>query len=556
MKNFKINMNRPPLNDSDLSPKGDFNQLLKNYKALKAPFYKTAKFWIGSSATLVATIAAVLVYTNVIDTASDDFKFKSDSCINPPVDNADIKPDTYLVNAESDSTVVHSSGSQIHIPANAFLDENGNPVKGLVEVKYREFTNPADIFLAGIPMTYDSAGEQYHFESAGMMEIAASQNGIALQTNPAAIITVDMVSNNPEDKFNTYYLDTATKKWEYLEQVNYTGKKVESPVVAGDSSTVPFDTKAVYAVTPDDPEVAVKEQLVFANRNEILQLEKQKPIEPRKLDKNKHRFSISVDEKEFPEMASYNNLKFQVEDKSYDALKAKVLWENVEMQRIEGSVNYQITFSNTKEEYVVIASPVFDDKDFNEARKIYETKFADYQAKLTQKKADEAKLKADLEARAKEMEARIQKEIEEQVQRRKEYEGRLEQNNLVLRTFQVQRFGFWNCDQPCNLPKGANVVAKLVDAKTNEPLRIQTCYLVEKGRNAIFTYYVDGLANFRYDPGKENIVWAVMSDLKVAILKPAEFKSMQVKHGEMKLELTVLDRKFESSVEVKEYLGI
>ena len=72
----------------------------------------------------------------------------------------------------------------------------------------------------------------------------------------------------------------------------------------------------------------------------------------------------------------------------------------------------------------------------------------------------------------------------------------------------------------------------------------------------MFTYYPEGLKNFKFDPGKENMVWAVTKDLKVAIINADKFKAAQKANGQMQLELNVIDKNFKSSEEVKEYLEI
>ena len=543
-------MNRQPLTDADLNSKGDFNSLLKSYKAAKTPFFKATKFWFGTSAVLVASVTAVVVYMQLFMSAGTTLT-TAPAFIQPPIAAADIKPNTYIIDAGQDSNLTCNSGSKIHIPANAFTDENGNPVNGKVELHYREFHNVLDVFLAGIPMTYDSAGEQFHFETAGMIEIAATQNGKPLKTNPDALILVDLASANREDRFNTYYLDTVEKKWKYLTQKNY-----NEPTPISESDAAPASSPySKQLLAADAPAQQVIKQL-DATQKEIASIEKQKPVAPKKVNKDKHRFKISVDEKEFPEIAVYSNMKFEVDDKSYNPEKAKTLWENVELKRINGSTSYQVIFSNVKETYTVVAIPVFEDKDIKEATRVYEEKYKEYEAKLGKKKADEVRLKAELEARAKAIEEKIRKEIAEQAERRKEYDARLSQTDLFYRTFQVADFGIWNCDNPNRLPQGAVVVAQLKDAKTKQNLKIQTCYLVEKGRNAMFTYYPDRLNQFRFNPDKENIVWVVTSDLKVAIIKPEQFSAAQKTNGTMPLELTVIDKKFTSTEEAKAYLEI
>ncbi len=527
MKDYKINTGRGPLDDDDIERGKNFDEVLKKYQAINTPLFKTPKFWGSASAVLVAGITAIIVYSKLTSVVAPT------SFINPPIAAADIKFTTYEINAATGSTITHASGSKIHVPGNAFLNKEGKAVTGTVQLQYREFQKTSEVFLSGIPMTYDSAGQQYHFETAGMMEIGASQNGEALQANPSANITVDMVSNNGEDRFNTYYLDTAEKKWRYIAQTNYNAPIAQPDTMVGDK---PMEKS---------PELQNLQ-------TEIANMEKQKPVEPKKVDNKKPFFTIKVDEKEFPEIAVYNNLKFQADDKTYNPDKADINWSNVELKKVEGSKNYKITFSNSRESYTVNAMPVFAEKDYAGAMNIYESKYAEYQSKLAKRKADEAKLLADAEAKSKE----VEKQLADVAKRRAEYEAQLGQSDLVYRTFVVNNFGIWNCDYPNSLPQGENVLALMRNAKTGKPVEIMYCYLVEKGRNAMFSYSTSGLGNFRFNPQKENLVWAFTRDLKVAVIKPDAFKAAR-RHGrEMQLDLTIIDKKFTSTADVQQYLDI
>ncbi len=545
MKNFKVNRNQEPLGGNDLNPGKGFDDVLKAYQSMKTPFFKTVKFWFGASAVTLATVVAVVLF-NKHDQMPGNTK---QAFIAPPIAAADIQSTAYNVNTESDSTITYTTGSKIHVPAHAFLDKAGNVVKGNVELHYREFHKISDVFIAGIPMTYDSAGEQFHFETAGMMEIAATQNGEQLKANPSALIKVDIVSDNSEDRFNTYYLDTVDRKWKYINQKNYTANAVASATRNEKSSTLtPVKTKGGI-IPSGNPKLD-------ETRQAIVKLEKEKPVAPVKTTGGKPHFTISVDKKEFPELAAYDKLKFQVEDKTYQPEKSKILWEDIKLNRIEGTINYKITFSNSRETYNVVAQPVFEDKDYAEAKKIYDQKYAEYETALTKRKADEAKLKADMEARAKDIEAKINQEIKEQAARRAVYEARLDQTSMVFRTFTVANFGIWNCDCPSRMPQGVDVVATIKDAKTKAPISISNCYLVEKGRNAMFTYSAEGIKKFRFDPSKENMVWVVTSDIKIGVIKADEFKAAKRSGGEMVLELNVIDKKFTSTDDVRSYLEI
>jgi len=558
MKNFKINTSQPPLSEADIAKGKDFGQVVKAYKAAKIPFYKMPKIWLGSSA-LVAAGVAIFIVISKLTTPDLPTAF-----INPPMASADIKSTTYVLNAQADSTITYPSGSKIHVPANAFRDKKGNVIKGNVELHYREFKKPVDAFLAGIPMTYDSAGQQFNFETAGMMEISASLNGEGLQTNPDALVKVDMLSENKNDRFNTYYLDTIEKKWKYQVQANYNEPEkndlLQSDTIDGSQG---LQTK--------------EEQSVKHIENEIAKLEKQAPVAPKKADASKPRFSIKVDEAEFPEIAVYKGVKFQVEDKNYKEDKAGITWSDIDLKRIPGSPKYKITFINPDERYVVIAVPVFGDKDYAAANSLYNQKYNEYEAALTKKKEDAAKMKADLLAKEKaqreEARAEAKKDAEQRKQdlramteqeneSRREYMRQVAEQNLVVRSFVVSDFGYWNSDHPCALPPGTTLVKlNLIDSKTKAHLTVQACYLVEKERNVLFEYYPSGyspnnLSNFRYDSNKQNGVWAITTDNKIAVAKYDEFKTAKRKGNDLELEVTMLDKSLKTTEEVRHYLEL
>ena len=77
-------------------------------------------------------------------------------------------------NAERGETLEYHSGSRIIVPASAFIDEKGLPVRGKVDIQYREFNDHVDMFLAGVPKELD---KHQNLQSVAMMEIKGSQNG-------------------------------------------------------------------------------------------------------------------------------------------------------------------------------------------------------------------------------------------------------------------------------------------------------------------------------------------------------------------------------------------
>ena len=224
----KINIDRDPINGEEIASRMNFDQLLTNFPGyIKLPFYKTGWFitTVASVAVLV-TITAILFSNNntkeVIVSASppvtveNSITYNEDTpCIHPPVKKLDIPSDAYYCKNEVGGEFRHSSGSTIAIPKNAFVDINGNSLKGEIELRYREFHDPIDFILSGIPMTYDSAGTEYTFESAGMIEIYGYQNGKPVELADGKQIRIEMHPKDGSSRFNLYELDTSSGDWEY-----------------------------------------------------------------------------------------------------------------------------------------------------------------------------------------------------------------------------------------------------------------------------------------------------------------------------------------------------
>ncbi len=598
MKNFKINTNHQPLTPDDIARGQDFGQLMSAYKAAKPPFYKGTAFKI-----FAAGLVACIIGTAVFFALKDEAITTLSAFINPPIEGIDITYTTYQIDATKDSVVFYKTGSAIRIPANAFLDESGNKVTGQVELQYREFHTVQEAFIAGIPMNYDSAGQKMFFETAGMMEISASQNGKQLKPNPEAMINVNMISYNDAERFNSYYLDTVKRKWEYK------GKSIAELVALRAEETNQVDPK-------NAGETAINTNQIFTAPEEATKMPA--PVLPAKADISKPRFRIEVSEEEFPEIAVYKNVKFQpTADANYDPKKAKIEWTSGEIKRLPNSTAYEVVFSNATESYSVKATPVFEEKDINEAQQLYNeytianNKKVAKQEKAKKKKAEkdaqEAKnIQADKDAetklmqeeannaadlRIKQMEeasakaydnlaqrfkarqaaleasadaaiaeqerqyaaqmAIIERENKEYERLRTERETSQRNYELIYRTFQVSKFGYWNGDCAAQMPSGAKANATIVLPGSES---FSSVYLAEKGVNKMIVYYA--LDEFRYNPNAKNVLWGMTQSGKLFIMKPEEFAIASKTGKNITLHMQLIDKKFTNVAEVKSYLEI
>jgi hypothetical protein len=135
--------------------------------------------------------------------------------INPPVPALDPASEVRSIDAEAGAILRYESGSEVIIPPASLVDGAGQPITGSVDIAYREFHHAAEILLSGIPMAYDTAGATRQFETAGMFELRASQNGQPLFVGQGNLVQVRMASNTAEDNYNFYRLDEEARNWQF-----------------------------------------------------------------------------------------------------------------------------------------------------------------------------------------------------------------------------------------------------------------------------------------------------------------------------------------------------
>lgn len=524
--NYNIKRNKARLTDADIAKGQNFDSFMKAYNGSKPSFFKTPKFY----ALATVTVAIIAAGTWMVLKNDDSSVAQNNPAFIQPLFAGAENPDTtFLVDATRGGILMNSNGSVIAVPGSAFRDSAGNPVSGQVELHYKEFHDVAKIFMAGIPMSYDSAGAPWNFESAGMIEITAWQNGKPLKTNPDSLIKVAMVSNSDEERFNTYYLDTAAKNWKYIND------KQAFVFHAGDS--VAADTNAI-AVLPEPP------------------------VAPKVATKNAPSFAISFDQKEFPELVAYKGVRFEVDETQtpYNKEDKKVQWEDVVIRRVKGKDWLRVKFTAGTRETEYITHPVVDEKDYQAAYASWEKRNADY-LKLKQQRDDQEKQAAD------QKQANMEKQEQHRIwlndslarlasQRRAAASLQEEKQDLVMREFIISDFGIWNADCPEALPDEEQIFVKAVD-QNGTPLDANMYYLVEKGKNALYMYMASHMGTFGYDPAQENMVWAVTKEGKLAVLSVADFKNATASDKkEVTFKFTVGTDKLKDAAEARRVLDI
>lgn len=568
----KLNINRPEISSDEILKRKNFESVLKQHTPMSKPLFKNPWFFSGAIAVVVvaAAVATFLLKNNdaKLTNPTTDSQTLADSvaladfyaqqeakpCVNPPLAEINVPTTIYKVNAEKGATLEFKTGSKITIPKNSFVDGNGKLVKGNVELHYREFHDPVDFFVAGIPMTYDSAGVRYHFESAGMMEINAYQGNEKLAVAPEKSINIALASNYAGTNYNLYKLDTAVNNWACL------GK--DKVVSVAPKSAENFDDKTPNSVieTPEYKTIETKKETLLQEKEvklAALPTLTKEPLKPQQAKKNKYTFDLDVDAKEYPELAVYKDVMFEVgdENKNFNSSMYDVTWDEALIKEgADKGKNYMLTLKKASKKYDLVVYPVFEGKNYEKALTVFQEKFTKYTAELDKRKVAEAKVEQEYQAVLAKLKQQ-QQELELRWKKREESQFKLMDNQeKVQRLFKVNGFGIYNCDTPLAYPTGITCTAKLNDDSDNR-LKCYYVYLVDKSKNGIFTFEKNPVVKFSFNPASENILWTVENGV-LYWSKPEEFSFIDKNVRVNAIKMNKVEQKFKNIDEMKAFFNI
>lgn len=132
-----------------------------------------------------------------------------------------VREERFVMNASTDFSATTQNGMKIVVPSNVLVDENNVPVKGEVNLFVSEYYSPAEIIVSNIPMQYMDGEELRNFQSDGMFNIHATQNGKTLKIADNKSISLTTKRNKEGEGFEFFALQN--NKW-----VKDENNKVES----------------------------------------------------------------------------------------------------------------------------------------------------------------------------------------------------------------------------------------------------------------------------------------------------------------------------------------
>lgn len=508
MKKFTIKKDKEPITDQEINKQMNFDKFINGYTP-------PVKGWFSGGVKLYGIVAAgvavVAIAGYLLIGKNNKEQIAEKPFVAPPVKTLDIVPESFIVDSNTDTTLIYSTGSIITIPSNSFADAEGKDVSGKIKIHYREFHDQIDIMLSGIPMNYDSAGTRYLLESAGMFEITATLNDKPVFLKPGRSLVVNMISHtNNETDYNIYNLDTAQKKWNY----------VSENTAANQTCISAFENRQTADNSADEFASAAIKSLV-----------------PQKATRGRDNFTIDFNKDEFPELAVFNGLKFEpvAGEKKYNAGLSKKTWANVVINKDGDNEHYIVTFSNSKESHSFKVSPVVDEKDYDAAMKDFAARQKKYEAILSEKMASQKKMNDSLYkinsafkyVASKNMNDRFKSFI-------KNSYNESSKDLLAYRAFRVSKLGVWNSDRPWEPPIFANYEPVSGDHKAEfistagEHLLFRNIFLIKRSVNTILSFASEHFDKFPYHAKQVDVMVGITYENKIFYLKDQDLKQSEM----------------------------
>lgn len=384
------------------------------------------------------------------------------SVLKPAFKGMNVSASNFIIDPSVTDTITTTSGSKIIIPAGSLQDEDGNPVKEPCIISYREFMNPADIMLSGIPMNFKNkdANINKNFTSAGMFELKGkTQSGKELTVSSQNPLSVQLASNVSKQGYSNFYLNEQTGEWVYsgeeqmiknLDKINLNEqieKLKKASAFAGKNYFV-MSTSAMLDIFYND------------NRDKIYRYyDQKKPRLPKKL----LQYGVKSSE-----LYCWNNVMLNKKEEA----ASFIVWENVSGKK-------------------------FPDWTKGMSAQVENISGNLHTLTVTTEGQDTFKTKIRSVMRIKHMFAFAPEywtsSHDEAMEKIKQEEKRMAAMADVFRTLEVSKFGIYNCDKFYTVPEAFVVKANFVFPVGNETFKPEKIYYVSSRDKSLITYSYEEL---------------------------------------------------------------
>ncbi len=391
--------------------------------------------------------------------------------VNEPFEQVKSEYETYVIaEPASASQIKFSTGATAKVPAMAFVDADGLPVKEEVVIRYREFHDAADIITSGIPMNLiNEQGQEEWFQTAGMFEIRGFRDNEEVFLANGKTIDISMLSQTSGD-YDTWFFDEKQGNW------TKTGRS-ENPELtrAIPSPLLERKIEALEAATAQAPVKYFGEEennLVFND----LDLSACPGLEDRK--------SIVLNYAGTDENKAPKNNKW---------IADKGIWIKKELVPASEKDIYTLTLMGEKF-YSIPVRLGLQGQDLEAAKARYKRAMADYNNKM----------KELMDANA-----------------------RRERQEAFLRTMKIANIGIHNYDLLMKRETAVPLVADFNIPGYNEIKKEVTVYMITLNGTAVIKLPRYSWDKFRFDPNEENTIVTVLPGDRIGLFTKEDFEAQE-----------------------------
>jgi hypothetical protein len=426
--------------------------------------------------------------------------YATDTNVSPPLGTVNVPTHRFKIDVSQGKTIeIKETGSSIVIPANAFVDANGHPIKGEVEIQFKEYHDVADILTSGIPMRMTAPdGSTGYMQSAGMFDIKGTSQGKAIFVAEGKTLDVNVASDYNDVTYDFWKFEKDQQQW-----IN------RGPTKAKNN---PVKKRALKRIAKA-PKV-------------------EKPILPYKFDKNKPVLEFDINYDNFPELKEMNGIVWQYagDDDLRDPVKNKWIfqenWDKAEIEAFPYGNLYKLILKSNSKEFITTVSPSQSGEDFEKSMAEYSRKQNEYEAN---------KLSID------------------------DMKKLAEEKGNFIRSAKIEGFGIYNCDFMMRDDDNILVDAEFdFGAMIPGINKLATVYMIMDNRN-IVSY--SPLGTIRINPEAKTRMVAILPHQKYATISESEFDAMlddikAADGGQFKFKMSFKDKVIASLEQLKDTINL
>lgn len=461
-QNYNIKKDLPELSADQINQHQDFDSLFAQFEqavpepepqdlaktATEQPVTAVAKSpWlfkavIGVGITIAAAALIVFMIQKGLPSEQPTAQLKEDiSLLSPLPDWSPAFERQLVLDSKKGQVLEYPNGTQIVIPADAFVDAAGELVVGQVAIAYRVLGSPVDKFLAGVPQDIQ---QQAGLETEIVIELKAYHEERPVYLNADKVIEVLVQTQSRTDLTNSqlqiYVYNHAESDWQRQAT----------------------DQTAVVASEREYTPEMIAEKETFIKKAWASQ-KPRRPIKPQTVPKGMEVFDIDIDAKEFPKLAYLDkNVGFLVNSKDVANDPFAIAWNDIKLEELNEDYLQlklsQTTNGNTTKELKLNIMPYIAYSAA--AEKHYQEQLLAYEGALHNWQKDQDAALEELYAN---------------------------QKQILQHRFEANRLGLWAVASPIDVQGKPVAIVQLNGDKSTE---IATIFVTMPNQNQYYSYAV------------------------------------------------------------------